>query len=158
MRYVAAFVRRAPWTVVLGRKIWRLRQAKFSAGVVGVIFDQEGHVLLVEHVFHPYAPWGLPGGWIDRGEDPATAVRRELREELELDIEVGAVLLVKLDYGNHLDFAYLCSVNGHIGKISRELLDYDWHDVKQLPRLQKFHYQAIMSALEIQKLRGREAL
>ena len=43
----------------------------------------QGQVLLVEHVFHPYAPWGLPGGWIDRNESPSqTAVIRELQEEL----------------------------------------------------------------------------
>jgi 8-oxo-dGTP diphosphatase len=151
MRYVAAFVRKAPWTIALARKVWRLGQAKFSAGVVAVIFDEQGRVLLVEHVFHPYSPWGLPGGWVDHREDPANAARRELKEELGLDIKVGPVLSVELDYGNHLDFAYLCFSNGAITSLSRELLKYDWYDTNALPRLQKFHYHAIMSALEIQK-------
>lgn len=152
MHYVAAIVRKAPWTVALGRIVWRLRQAKFSAGVVGVLFDEQGRVLLVEHVFHPYAPWGLPGGWVDRRESPADAVQRELLEELGLAIEVGPILKVELDFGNHLDFAYLCYSDSRVGKLSLELLNYGWYDLANLPRLQKFHYQAIMSAMEIQKL------
>jgi len=152
MNYVAAVVRKAPWTVRLGRMVWRLRQAKFSAGVVGVLFDEQGRVLLVEHVFHPYAPWGLPGGWVNRHESPADTVERELLEELELAIEVGPILKVEVDFGNHLDFAYLCYGHGQVGKLSRELLNYGWYSLDNLPRLQKFHYQAIMSALKIQKL------
>jgi 8-oxo-dGTP diphosphatase len=152
MHYVAAIVRKAPWTMSVGRVFWRLRQAKFSAGVVGVVFDEQGRVLLVEHVFHPYAPWGLPGGWVDRKESPADTVQRELREELELVIEVGPILKVEVDYGNHLDFAYLCYSDTSVGKLSLELLNYGWYDLENLPRLQKFHYQAIMSAVEIRKL------
>lgn len=152
MHYVAAFVRKAPWTVAVGRVFWRIRQAKFSAGVVGVVFDKQGRVLLVEHVFHPYAPWGLPGGWIDRREGPADTVQRELMEELQLSITVGPILMVETEYGNHLDFAYLCYSDGQVGKLSSELLDYGWYALDNLPRLHKFHYRAITSAAEILKL------
>jgi ADP-ribose pyrophosphatase YjhB (NUDIX family) len=152
MQYVAAFVRKAPWTIAVGRVFWRIRQPKFSAGVVGVVFDQQGRVLLVEHVFHPYAPWGLPGGWVDRNENPAQTVERELLEELELVVRVGPVLMVEVDSGNHLDFAYLCSLVGQVGNLSSELLNYGWYDVANLPRLHNFHYRAIMYALERQKL------
>ncbi|MEO8611983.1 MAG: NUDIX hydrolase [Chloroflexota bacterium] len=152
MQYVAAFVRKAPWTIALGRVFWRFRQAKFSAGAVGVVFDGQGRVLLVEHVFHPYLPWGLPGGWVDRRESPAETVQRELREELELTVKVGPILMVETEFGNHLDFAYLCYSDGRVGKLSSELLQYDWYDLANLPRLHKFHYQAITSAMEIHKL------
>ena len=129
--------------------VWRWRQARFSAGVAGVIFNSEGHVLLVEHVFHPHAPWGLPGGWVDRSESPTDALRREMREELALDVTIGPVLLVELDFGNHLDLAYLCHANSPVGRLSSELLDHGWFDTASLPRLHRFHYRAIRRALDI---------
>ena len=84
-----------PWIVNVGRVIWGFSRARFSAGVIGVVFDDNGHVLLVEHVFHPHLPWGLPGGWIDKHESPADAVQRDFREELELVISADKVLLTE---------------------------------------------------------------
>lgn len=133
----------------MARGFWRLRQPKFSAGVVGVVFNAQGQVLLVEHVFHPYAPWGLPGGWVDRNESPAETVRRELREELNLAIRVGPILMAEIGYGNHLDLAYLCYAEGLIGALSRELLAFDWYNVNKLPKLQPFHHRAIVQAVSM---------
>jgi 8-oxo-dGTP diphosphatase len=148
-RHVAALLKKMPWLISGGRLLWSLGRARFSAGVAGVLFNEQGQLLLVEHVFHPHTPWGLPGGWIDRREDPTVALRREFHEELELDIHVGNILITELGYGDHLDFAYLCSTQGKIGKLSNELLSYRWFDVQHLPRMQNFHYRAIMRALEI---------
>ncbi len=133
----------------VGRVLWGFSRARFSAGVIGVVFNDSGQVLLVEHVFHPHTPWGLPGGWIERREDPATALCREFFEELELQISADRILALELGYGDHIDFAYLCTTKGQVGKLSSELLDYQWFDVQALPRLQKFHYRAIMCALEV---------
>lgn len=148
LRRVSRLIQQAPWLASPGMLLWRWRQARFSAGVAGVIFNPAGRVLLVEHVFHPHAPWGLPGGWVDRREDPAAALQREMREELSLQVMVGPVLLVELDFGNHLDLAYLCYANGAIGELSSELLDFGWFDTTNLPRLHKFHYRAILRAME----------
>ena len=86
---------------------------------------------------------------MDRHESPADALQREMREELALEVTVGAVLLCELDFGNHLDFAYLCHTTGSIGTLSSELLDHGWYDIASLPPLQKFHYRAIMRAMEL---------
>lgn len=149
LRRVATLLQKVPWLASSAMRLWRWRQARFSAGVAGVIFNTEGQVLLVEHVFHPHAPWGLPGGWVDRHESPADALQREMREELALEVTIGPVLLCELDFGNHLDLAYLCYTGGSVGPLSSELLDHGWFSTFSLPRLHKFHYRAIIRAMEI---------
>jgi 8-oxo-dGTP pyrophosphatase MutT (NUDIX family) len=44
-----------------------------------------GEVVLVRHTYGP-ARWELPGGGVRRGEQPLEAMRRELREELGIDV------------------------------------------------------------------------
>lgn len=118
-------------------------------GVVGVVFNAEGQVLLVEHVFHPYVPWGLPGGWVERREDPAATLQREMREELELSVEVGPVVAAEYLGQAHVDLAYLCYTTGKIGALCFELLDYRWIDPDDLPRTHVFHRAAIQRARQL---------
>jgi 8-oxo-dGTP pyrophosphatase MutT (NUDIX family) len=47
-----------------------------------VVRDEGGRILFVRHTYGDRAAWELPGGGIRRREDPAAAVRREMREEL----------------------------------------------------------------------------
>jgi len=92
-RLLAGWIRRfgvLRWVLRLGVMLLIPRQ---HVGAVGAIFNDDGQVLLLEHVFRPRFPWGLPGGWINRGEDPARAVAREIKEELGLTVEVKQLLL-----------------------------------------------------------------
>lgn len=53
-------------------------------GVVGAILERNGKILLVREAWKKgpdHGKWNHPAGWIDVGEDPIDAVRREVLEE-----------------------------------------------------------------------------
>ena len=69
------------------RFVIRLAAPTWTAGAVAILERDDGRWLLVSPVYRQ--GWSLPGGLIDRGEDPATAVVREFSEELGITIEVS---------------------------------------------------------------------
>jgi 8-oxo-dGTP diphosphatase len=56
-----------------------------------VLTDDRHRVLLV-HTTGRRPRWGLPGGIVQLNESPRAAARREIREELGLDITAGDLL------------------------------------------------------------------
>jgi ADP-ribose pyrophosphatase YjhB (NUDIX family) len=67
-------------------------QARKRVSADVIIRDPAGQILLVDPSYKP--GWDLPGGMAEANESPADAVRRELREELGLDLRVGELLCV----------------------------------------------------------------
>lgn len=56
---------------------------------------QEGRALIVKRAHEPRkGEWSLPGGHVELGETLVDAVRREIKEETGLDVEVGEVVEV----------------------------------------------------------------
>jgi len=65
----------------------RLAHTRFTVTAGAIIFNRAGQILVLKHRFRAGSGWGLPGGFLERGEQPIDALRRELREELGLEIE-----------------------------------------------------------------------
>lgn len=61
-----------------------------TLGVRAVVLDAESRVFLVRHSY--VSGWYLPGGGVDFGETMEEALRRELKEEGDIDLTGDAVL------------------------------------------------------------------
>lgn len=57
----------------------------------GALFVDRKRIFLVHKTYGIH--WDLPGGYVDRGESPASACEREIREELKLDRTVKRLLV-----------------------------------------------------------------
>lgn len=64
----------------LTAQIVRLVKPTFPIGVVAVVFDEAGRILILDHTYHQ-PNWRLPGGLLERGESPETTCVREVSEE-----------------------------------------------------------------------------
>ncbi len=65
-------------------------QPRKRVGADVLIRDEHDRVLLVDPRYKP--DWDLPGGMSEANEPPAQTVRRELKEELNLDLQAGRLL------------------------------------------------------------------
>ena len=136
-----------PWAV-------RLLAPRQRVGVALVVRNDAGNVLMLRHVFHPHVPWGLPGGWLKRNEDPVIGALRELREETGLHAVVGPVVHVSYDpKPPHIGLAYLAYANGAEAlnaplRLSGEILEAAWFPPRALPQpLLPFVAAAIAAAV-----------
>lgn len=82
--------------------------------VVAAIIMHNNEVFATQRGYGDFKDgWEFPGGKIEENETPEAALVREIKEELDIEIEVGELLeVVEYDYPNfHLFMnCYICKV------------------------------------------------
>ena len=116
------------------RRLVRIGQKRFTGTVGAVIFDDQGQVLLLDHVFRPEDGWGIPGGFMSKGEQPEAALRRELREEIGIEIQdVELVLARTLPRSRQIEIYFRARALGRAEPCSFEIKSAGWFSVDDLP-------------------------
>lgn len=144
---LAAIWRRVPralrrWTI-------RLAHPRFAVTAGAVIIDARGYVLLLKHRFRPGAGWGMPGGFMENGEQPDEALRRELREEIGLEVE-SLKLLATRAFKNpgQVEIVFIARAAGDTNQLSFEIQRAAWFSPDELPpELPKDQLDLIKQAL-----------
>jgi 8-oxo-dGTP diphosphatase len=102
---------------------------------VGVIIYNEGRVLIIKRAFDPSRnKWSIPGGVVELGEKVRDAARREVREELGLEVEIKDVVEVldNIVYdGDKIRYHFVlidfwAEIQGGTLFLSHECLDAAW--------------------------------
>lgn len=100
--------------------------------VVAAIIEKDGRVLLARNKEWPEKMFGLITGFLEKGETPEIAVKREVKEELGLDSEiVEFVGVYSFLERNQLIIVYQLSAVGEI-KLGNELAEIKWIPVDKL--------------------------
>ena len=115
----------------------RLTQPRFTVTAGAVIRDERGRVLLLRHVFRRGSGWGIPGGFLARGEQPDEAVRRELREETGLALEEVELAFVRtLARPHQVEVIFRCRMRAAALEGREDSLEIDraeWFERDALP-------------------------
>lgn len=101
-------------------------------GAFAIIPDSHSRVLLCHRT--DFDAWNLPGGGVAPGEAPWLAVRREVREEVGLDVTVIRLLGVyTVPQQGTVAFSFLCAATGGALRLSDEADDIGWFAPNALP-------------------------
>ena len=104
-----------------------LTESQFTVTAGAVITDRAGRVLLLQHRFRAGSGWGIPGGFLKFGEQPEDALRRELREEIALEIRELRIAFVRsLQRYNQVEIIVCCSTENQPHLQNHEISQAAW--------------------------------
>ena len=108
----------------------------FLVGLLGVVRNHRGEVLILRHTYRPTHPYGVPGGWLKRGETLGDGLKREIAEETGFDVEVRRVLRVETcERPTRLDVWLECNLTGGEFRPSAEVSAAAFYAPDSLPEL-----------------------
>ena len=116
----------------------RLTQTRFTVTAGALVFNDAGEVLLIKHRFRAGSGWGIPGGFLERGEQPEEALRRELREEVGLEVEHVEIFGSRsFRKPRQVEILFLCRANApEIATVKPRTIEVEraaWFSLQSLP-------------------------
>jgi len=120
------------------------------------VVDDTGRVLLARRAIEPFLGcWDTPGGFVEEGEHPLDALRRELREETSLEIEPGRFVGVWMDHYERgpesqstLNLYWEATVVSGEPQPADDVAELEWFDPDRLPPQEELAFTALPDALE----------
>jgi mutator protein MutT len=120
--------------VRLRRWSMRLTHTRFTVTAGAIIFNDQKQVLLLKHRFRAGSGGGLPGGFLERGEQPVEALRRELREEIGLEVEDVEVFAVRsFKKPKQVEVLFRARANANVKPLTMEVERAEWFKIDSLP-------------------------
>ncbi len=120
------------------RWIVRTIAPSFTVGAMAIIEREDGAVLLVRHTYRKR--WGVPGGLLKRGEHPEVALRREVVEEVGVEVDLLGEPAVVVDPDpQRVDLVFRGRLRDPAAEprpSSPEILEARWFLPDDLPELQ----------------------
>jgi ADP-ribose pyrophosphatase YjhB (NUDIX family) len=120
-----------------------------------LLTDGDGRVLLTRRAGEPgEGLWDLPGGFVDEGEGALATLRRELREELGVEIEPGRLVGSLPDrYGKGgpwtLNFYWEARIVSGDPAPADDVADLHWFPRDALPPREAFAFRNTVEVLEL---------
>ncbi len=121
--------------------------------VDGVIVEKD-KVLMVRRFRYPFVgSWVLPGGHVNYGERVEEAIKREMKEELGVPVEIKKLLGVysdpKRDPRYHTtSVVYLLKKRKGKIRLNREASEFKYFPLKKLPSKIGFDHRKILNDLK----------
>ncbi len=118
----------------LRRLSMRLVHTRFTVTAGAVVIDDRGRVLLLEHRFRGGSGWGIPGGFIEAGEQPHEAIARELCEEVGLEVsDIQIIGSRGFSHQKQIEILFKCRSAGNANPRSGEIRKAQWFSPSELP-------------------------
>jgi 8-oxo-dGTP diphosphatase len=105
--------------------------------VVAAVIERESRILICQRRGGRHAlKWEFPGGKVEAGEDSQSALIRELREELQIEATIGALLYTEtVHYSEgpaiHLEFFHVTDFSGE--PVNLQFEQIVWEYPRSLP-------------------------